>query len=98
MPAAVAWLLAGLCRDGYLATGNSPTFGILPNVIVGAVCGAAFVFVPGLLAEPLVTERTTRVRNLLTISGLEYRARAAAYSFGEVRPFATGMLPRRGTS
>ena len=70
----VTWLLAALCRDGLLATGSEKKYGFIPNVIVAAVCGAAYIFVPGLLAEPLVTERATRVRNLLTISGLDYRA------------------------
>ncbi|KAH8098507.1 ATPase [Aureococcus anophagefferens] len=74
LPAIVSIMLAGLCAGGELATGKQPRYSTIPNLIVAAVVGVSFIFVPGLAAEPLVSERANRVRNLLTISGLDYRA------------------------
>ncbi|KAH8052975.1 ATPase [Aureococcus anophagefferens] len=67
LPAIVSIMLAGLCAGGELATGKQPRYSTIPNLIV-AVVGVSFIFVPGLAAEPLVSERANRVRNLLTIS------------------------------
>ena len=38
------------------------------------VVGAGFLFVPGFIAEPIVYERESRLRNLLTVCGCDFNA------------------------
>ena len=46
----------------------------LMSYLNAAILMGGFLLVPGLLAEPIVCERVSRQRNLLTVSGCDFRA------------------------
>ena len=44
---------------------------LFPNMFACMIIAASYLLLPGLLAEVLVSERESRMRNLLTIMGLQ---------------------------
>ena len=52
----------------------SPTEAFVPNMLTAAMFSVGYLFVPGFIAEVLVSEREAKVRNLLAVMGVNPKA------------------------
>lgn len=74
LPGLCAVIICALYRDKKLVSKSRDHADDLANFYVAACLAGSSIFVAGLVAEPLVRERKTRLRNLLAVSGLDARA------------------------
>jgi len=75
-------------------TGVSPNEveAIVPNILVCCIMVAGYLFVPGLLAELLVSEREAKVRNLLAIMGVDPAAYWLGHALGDLLLMAIPVI------
>ena len=74
LPGLCSVIICALYRDKKLVSKSQHHADDLANFYVAACLAGSSIFVAGIVAEPLVRERARRLRNLLSVSGLDARA------------------------